>query len=211
MSGHFPPPAGVRGHRPDQLPEVIVWSARTDEVPPSTTTVLPPGEREAARRRPERKRQAYALAHVLRRLLLAAVLEDDPATLVISSPPGRRPAPVGRWFHSLSHSGRFVAVAVAPGPVGVDVQAPRPLRHPDRLGALLSPDGPHDEAALLRAWTRWEALAKATGEGMLRHVHPVPEGAVLAAGHRWLVPSIDRPGAYLAVAAGVPQMRLGDG
>jgi 4'-phosphopantetheinyl transferase len=86
------------------------------------------------------------------------------------------------WAHSVSHSGDLVAVAVARNPVGVDVEQ---LDSRRRAGAAADPEalakmvlsGP-EQAALaaivpssrarqfLVAWTRKEAVTKATGDGL---------------------------------------------
>ena len=85
--------------------------------------------------------------------------------------------------HSVTHSGDLVAVAVARTPVGVDVEQldgrARPLGGDGDTQALarlvlaedeqaaLAAVGPSDRArAFLAAWTRKEAVTKATGDGM---------------------------------------------
>lgn len=79
---------------------------------------------------------------------------------------------------SLSHSGRFALIGLSPdGPVGVDIETRNRVNmHPDRLQAIeaaaiaLAPDVPlpgHGDATrFVQAWTRLEALAKATGAGV---------------------------------------------
>lgn len=85
--------------------------------------------------------------------------------------------------HSVAHSGDLVAVAVAGNPVGVDVEQldgrPHPLGgdgDPEALGRLVLSAA--EQAALaaipssgrarafLAAWTRKEAVTKATGDGL---------------------------------------------
>lgn len=85
--------------------------------------------------------------------------------------------------HSVAHSGDLVAVAVAGDPVGVDVEQldgrPHPLGgdgDPESLGrlvlsaaeqaALAAVPAPGRARAFLVAWTRKEAVTKATGDGM---------------------------------------------
>ena len=80
---------------------------------------------------------------------------------------------------SLAHSGLLALVAVAEtGPLGVDLELPRPVafEEPRRLqieavatafqSGVALPSDP--ERRLLAAWTRLEAVAKATGEGVGR-------------------------------------------
>ncbi len=89
----------------------------------------------------------------------------------------------GSLDHSVAHSGDLIAVAVARTPVGVDVEQldgrPHPLGgdgDPEALArlvlstaerTLLSTVPPADRArAFLVAWTRKEAVTKATGDGL---------------------------------------------
>ncbi len=79
---------------------------------------------------------------------------------------------------SLSHSGRFALIALSgDGPVGVDIETRNQVNmHADRLQAIeqaamaLAPDialpGRDDVTRCVQAWTRLEALAKATGAGI---------------------------------------------
>jgi 4'-phosphopantetheinyl transferase len=85
--------------------------------------------------------------------------------------------------HSVAHSGDLIAVAVAGAPVGVDVEQAVGRRHllggdgdPEALARLVLSEA--EQAALaavpadgrarafLVAWTRKEAVTKATGDGM---------------------------------------------
>jgi 4'-phosphopantetheinyl transferase len=89
----------------------------------------------------------------------------------------------GPLEHSVAHSGDLVAVAVAGHPVGVDVEQlderPHPLGgdgNPDALArlvlssteqsALSAIPPPGRPRAFLVAWTRKEAVTKATGDGL---------------------------------------------
>ena len=85
--------------------------------------------------------------------------------------------------HSVAHSGDLIAVAVAGAPVGVDVEQaegrPHPLGgdgDPEALARLVFSGAERDALAALPAegraraflvaWTRKEAVTKATGDGM---------------------------------------------
>ncbi len=79
---------------------------------------------------------------------------------------------------SLSYAGGLVAVALADRPVGIDIEVEHPLWRPERLADRLLGTGSQERArwasvpetdrtrALLRHWTRTEAVLKATGEGI---------------------------------------------
>ena len=103
-----------------------------------------------------------------------------PAAGAASRAAGRPVVQGGEFEHSVSHSGDLVALAVARSPVGVDVERledrARPLGgdgDPASLARLVLADG--ERAALdalppadrprqfLLAWTRKEAITKATG------------------------------------------------
>jgi 4'-phosphopantetheinyl transferase len=103
-------------------------------------------------------------------------------------PHGKPRAAATGLQHSVSHSGDLIAVAVAHDPVGVDVEHSdrrrRPGSHapaasdldPDALARLvfsgaeraaLATAHPSDQARdFLVAWTRKEAVTKATGDGL---------------------------------------------
>ncbi|MFE5731747.1 4'-phosphopantetheinyl transferase family protein [Streptomyces sp. NPDC056528] len=150
----------------------------------------------------------HRVAHVLLRLVLGRHVDEPPERLVfLRQPcadcggPHGKPYLRGHDAHfSLSHSGDRVLVAVAPVPVGVDVEAipaDGPVRdlmsalHPrerTELEALPVPDRP---AAFARCWSRKEAALKVSGVGLAR-------GAVEP-----YVSAADRP-------APVPGLRLTD-
>ncbi|MFD5466894.1 4'-phosphopantetheinyl transferase family protein [Kitasatospora sp. NPDC127059] len=70
---------------------------------------------------------------------------------------------------SLSHSGELALLAVAPRPVGVDVETVRSGRDVDRLSRRFFPSQERELVALggrpafARLWTRKEACVKASG------------------------------------------------
>jgi 4'-phosphopantetheinyl transferase len=198
-------PAGVHVVDTEALaPTVRVWAAALGSVEADFSALLDlldDNENAVAARRPDHKRPSYVLAHALRRLLLAECLPAEPGELVFTARRGGCPEPISlggdRWYHSLSHSGPFVAVAAARDrPLGVDIEGPRSIRNANTLAAALLPSGTDGaggvaatDAEILAAWVRWEALAKATGEGMLRRLHPVPD-RLWANGNRWRVHSL---------------------
>jgi 4'-phosphopantetheinyl transferase len=113
---------------------------------------------------------------------------------------------------SVSHSGDAVVVAVADAPCGVDVEELAGERDVAGLSRLVLGEGEQaaDEREFLRAWTRKEAVTKATGDGLR-----VPFSQVIVVGQpprvtAWPYPGppdaatvkdLDAPAGYLAALA----------
>ena len=130
-----------------------------------------------------------ARSHAALRLILAAVTGSEPRALRFAT--GYRGKPYlldPRAPHfSLSHSGDVALIAVTyDGPVGVDVERIRPdleiaafarnLVAPDEVGRIEALPHERRERAWFQAWTRLEAVAKASGAGLCQDVveGPVP-------------------------------------
>lgn len=130
-------------------------------------------------------RNRFTVGVALSRLVLASVVGTDPAALEIVRECLRCGAPdhgkprlrtPGAPEFSVAHAGRFVVLAVAPGPVGVDVEARARMPGAREIGAaVLAPDerarlngrtdaGQRDE--LLATWVRKEAVLKSIGAGL---------------------------------------------
>lgn len=161
------------------------------------------GERLAAMGSAERRRQ-FVAGHWLARVAAGTVLgiEVDGCTLVRADDGSPRLQVDGRdsdWHVSLSHSGDWVACALAPAPVGVDLEMPRRRRELMGLAAFaFSPDECRRLAALddaarsdefHRLWSLKEARGKRLGEGLLprrsRRVTAVPSGPAEAHAATW--------------------------
>jgi 4'-phosphopantetheinyl transferase len=140
---------------------------------------LPGAERRraAGHRDPADVRRALTAA-VAVRVLLAERVGADPAGVALErATEGRLVVrhPAG-WHVGVSHSGGIVVCAVAPRPVGVDVETrPGPVVDavlarrtctPEEVAALDPLDEGARAEALLRAWVRKEAVAKAVGQGL---------------------------------------------
>ena len=150
--------------------------------------LLDSGERgRCARFDRDDDRSRYLAAHALARLVLAGHLGIPAPTLAFEATcrqcgasdhgkPRLGAAGTGVEF-SLSHSGARVVLAVARDvAVGVDVErlnrqrdfaalAPAVLSGAEQLAVAALPDAER-AAAVLRYWTRKEALLKATGDGL---------------------------------------------
>ena len=171
-------------------------------------------------------------------LNLVVELDTDPAALVLDrtcrcGEPHGKPRLAGRGDDpgfSLTHSGALVGVAVGTGPVGVDVEAHRPLSGLDGLVRhALSPAelaaGTPDGSGFLVTWTRKEALLKATGEGLSSPMDaitlspPHAPARVLGwtgTGGNWWVADVatgldDHPGAVAGAGPVAPVVTVADG
>ncbi len=168
-----------------------VWWARRQDASPRLAGLLDETEqrRWAAYRR-EEDRDRFVVGCALAKTALAgyacqrpADVRFDRACRACGQPHGKPAVRGSDLGHSVTHSGELVAVAVARAPVGVDVEQldgrVRPLGgdgDPQALARLVLADGeraalaavrPADRTrAFLVAWTRKEAVTKATGGGM---------------------------------------------
>jgi len=197
---------------------VEIWMAHLEPAPVDIEVCNREERARAARFRAPGSAARWLAARAVLRWVIGATLDTDPAAVAFSESPSGKPGlSPDRGIHfNLSHSGGVVAVAVAPQSVGVDVEVPRRLTRPDRLAQRLfadtdrrqqwsSLDEPARTAELLQAWTRAEALLKATGEGIRGPMGGVEArlaargwtvrdlelgagliGAVAAAGDRWV-------------------------
>lgn len=186
-----------------------VWWAPVDAFRAAHLDLLNTAEREkVARLMRDADRARSALGAAVLRLAVAERAGVRPHEVAIdrTCPDCDRPhgAPrlpgTGLWA-SVSHSGRWVAVAVtAAGPVGVDVERIAEV-DTDGLGAHVLASG---EAAAVRDlrdffvyWTRKEAVLKATGEGLRVPMHQVLVGR--ADGPAELLGHPQRPGLRAAM------------
>jgi 4'-phosphopantetheinyl transferase len=178
---------------PDPLPDVTadVWWARRQDASDRLAGLLDQTERRrwtAFRRDQDRDR--FLVGCALAKAALARYTGRSPAdvrfdrTCARCGEPHGKPAIAGGGpGHSVAHSGDLIAVAVAGAPVGVDVEQAAGRRHllgedgdPEALARLVLSEAEqaalaaipaHGRArAFLVAWTRKEAVTKATGDGM---------------------------------------------
>ncbi|GAC1534802.1 MAG: hypothetical protein NVS3B12_16100 [Acidimicrobiales bacterium] len=191
---------------------ITVWVANVNSVTDAGRHCSAAEFASAAGRR---SGQRWLASRTVLRSVLGSALDIDPADVTFELAPSGKPHLTREELHfSLSHSADLVAVAVSKdGAVGVDVEAPRMLRRPDRLARRLFTSGEYDRWTeqldparthlLLQHWTRTEALLKATGEGLRAGMRGAVErhctggwtvrdlvlasgvGAVASRGHAW--------------------------
>ncbi len=152
---------------------------RLDAVEPAQLarweTWLDPEKRARTDRQDALHRKQTVCADALARLMLAELCGGAPQALRFErSASGRPSCPALPLSFSLSHSGGYAACAVAPCPVGVDLEEVRPLC-PALLGILSEEERDwmgDDAARFARLWTAKEAMLKCRGAalGRLRHL-----------------------------------------
>ena len=205
--------------RPESPPadEVHLWVLDLDPGPTEAArrvAATTGAERERASRfRLPRHAERYLSAHGVLRLILSDVLACDPHALRLAAKPEGKPfledAPLE---FNMSHSGDMALIAVSSGrQVGVDVEQLRPMPDLASLAARVCNEGElasimglaqaDRERAFFAVWTRKEALAKATGEGIAA-VFRNDGDAPAAMDNGWtLVEVNDLPGYAACVAA----------
>jgi len=195
---------------------VHVWVANLDPgsaASPTRFAATTAAERERASRFHRRDDgDRFLAAHGALRLLLATYLTCDPLRLRFAVNENGKPyLEDERLQFNLSHSGDLALIAVAwSRQVGVDVEQVRPMPDlesvaarvctPGELATLAGLADSQRERAFFAMWTRKEALAKATGEGIggivrdARHMPDEPPD-------RWTVTEVSDLAGYAASVA----------
>ena len=178
---------------PGPLPDgtADVWWARRQDASDRHAGLLDETERQrwAAYRRDE-DRERFLAGCALAKTALAQYTGLRPADVRFDrtcrecgKPHGKPALAYGDLEHSVAHSGDLVVVAVARAPVGVDVEQLDSRAHPlggdgdpKALARLVLSDAERTALAavhlsararqFLVAWTRKEAVTKATGDGL---------------------------------------------
>ncbi len=175
----LPAPAGWR----TQALSVSLWCADVDRSAaehPEEDTLLDEAERaRAARLRTPLLQRRFVAAHAILRRILARALGREPAALRFRASRHGKPRldPPEPLAFNVSRREALVLVALSTaGEVGVDVERVRALDDLDRIAAdvftpaerrlLASGAGSERERRFFAAWTRKEAVIKATGEGL---------------------------------------------
>ncbi|MFD5009378.1 4'-phosphopantetheinyl transferase family protein [Streptomyces chartreusis] len=163
-------------------------------------------------------RRRFVRAHAAARIILGARLGQPPDTVRFTRGRWGKPAVEGaRGLHfSLSHSGELALLALAPRPVGVDVELARADLDFTRLARRFFPEAERGSVArggrdtFVRLWTRKEACVKAAGgrltQGMgLPVAHTAPQAVVRdPAGELegpWRVADLALPDGYAGAVA----------
>ncbi|MFI0017570.1 4'-phosphopantetheinyl transferase family protein [Streptomyces griseus] len=210
------------------------WQLAGNSTDSADLAILGPSERERLDRiqHPAQAAEFVGSRAGVRRIL-AELLGVTPGAVAL----GRLPCPgCGAADHgppavlhprspfriSLSHASGRCLLAVAQVPVGIDIEAERPLNLSELARVALTatehrqllglPAGAARERAFLRCWTRKEAALKALGTGIATDLsrietHPDRRGPVtVTAGppgtaRDWSVHDVTVPGPWVATAA----------
>jgi len=203
--------------------EVHVWKACLDGLADEDhRALLSPDELvRAGLYRFARDRLRFVAGRAILRMILGRYLGRDPAELVIVQGAHGKPRlalekPAGELYFNVSHADSIALYAVARGgEVGVDVERVREI--PDWAGIadrffrpqeqlqLQSLTGDRRRIAFLQAWTRREALLKASGDGLTGETEGRPSPRDEAFSVSSLVPA---PGYLAALASGFPTPRV---
>lgn len=126
----------------------------------------------------EEPRQLSLLADVLVRLLAARQWGGEPQMRRIGTAPGGKPVFLEAPDHhfNVSHTSGGIVCGLSRHPVGVDIERERPVS--DRVAARwFTPEeqawAAEDPARRLTLWTRKEAAAKWSGEGLASGIRAV--------------------------------------
>ena len=139
---------------------------------------------------PQRREQALRYTHTFGQYcclksyeMLTALLASTPYTLhstpsFLYNEHGAPSLPDGPYF-SISHSKRGIAVAISDEPIGIDIEAIRPINeglvqktmNPQEQAQIAAAANPAQE--FIRLWTRKEAYVKMLGTGIISDMHQI--------------------------------------
>lgn len=213
----------------DPAGELDVWCLRCSEAELDRvqTGLLDEAERERAHRlHGADDRRRFLTAHVLLRELLARHLRVPPAELLFRRDPcpacggpHGRPSliePAAAPQFSLSYSADLILVAIAPRPVGVDVESFPRVSDADAVAGLLHPleraqvsaAAEAERAAVFtRLWARKEAYLKGVGTGIARGLDRYVADDEDSANADWTVIDLPLAAGYAGAAAISTQSR----
>ncbi|MEU3898842.1 4'-phosphopantetheinyl transferase superfamily protein [Streptomyces sp. NPDC045251] len=163
-------------------------------------------------------RRRFVRAHAAARIIIGARLGRPPRAVRFTRGRWGKPSveDAGGTHFSLSHSGELALLALAPRPVGVDVELARAGLDADRLARRFFPQ-PERElverdglGAFVRLWTRKEACVKAAGARLTQGMgvpvaHTAPQAVVHdptgALQGPWRVADLALPAGYAGAVA----------
>lgn len=174
-------------------PEVHLWRVDLDAPPAPPAGLLSSAEEERRERlRTATLRQRWGSSRWALREVLSRYLELAPGAIELPVGEGGKPALAGSpapLEFNLSHSAGLALVAVAGGPVGVDVESTATERdflalaeralEPGAVALVRTASPARRAAVFYAAWTRHEARLKCLGGGI---AGGLPEPPVAAAG-----------------------------
>ncbi len=185
--------------------------------------LLDPRERTRAERSEPATRARFVRRRALLRHVLGALRHEPPEAVALAvGRYGHLSVPGGPHF-SASSTEAWAVVAVADVPIGLDIEARRPVPegadlarewYPETWRARLAHVPADAEDLFLRAWVRLESLGKAMEVGIadrLRGCAAIAPGGPPAtfAGITWHVHDVTLPGIpYAAVAAATDTITL---
>lgn len=189
---------GTGKHPGDSMAAMILLTSATE-----TATGLPALWLIATGQSPGNLAERSALRRATARAIIASQLGLPPEKVLIGHDPRGRPVlerPADTGLHlSLATRAGLVAIALARGPVGVDVEridagSPPPLAvlHSRERAALLALPEPARPLAFARIWCAKEAYVKALAFGFMRA--PESFAVALTAPDRFDVHDPERPG-----------------
>ena len=111
-------------------------------------------------------------------LLASTSYKLDPRPTFLYNEHGAPSLPDGPYF-SISHSKLGIAVAISDEPIGIDIEAIRPLNeglvqktmNPQEQAQIAAAANPAQE--FIRLWTRKEAYVKMLGTGIISDMHQI--------------------------------------
>lgn len=168
-------PAGL-DWRPGQVTVFRLPLTGSPLAPLASAVLTEPELARAGRYRQATDQQRFLIARTALRLLLGRLTQQPAAAVQLAASATHKPYVVG-WpalHFSLAHTREWVLLALAGSAVGIDVEEINPSF--EFAEVLQVSFNPHDSAAIIsapdparlfyQAWTRKEALVKATGQGI---------------------------------------------
>lgn len=180
--------------------------------------------------RSERRRRQFLSGHWLLRAMAAEYGGGEARQWEVSASPNgsptlRHPLSGACLFASLSHSGEWLAGAVSPSLIGVDVESQEKTRDllalaeqvfcPDECAELLASSDSARSSLFYRYWTLREAFGKRDGQGLrpersrLQRLRPTASNR--ASGYSWQFDNVSLALAGVGAIAGLQMSGIPDG